>query len=229
MIGCSHQLEPIHFFSLHARPCALAAHRASLARGIRSIPAFLQSLARGHSLHPQSLALQLRQPNKGLFSYAESLAEGKCGQPMRPLIFRSRARSRDHRNFVWRGGASRVASPSSDRHQPPFLILRIRVSVASRFQLRSAAPGPVPVPIRGHRGVVVLPCDAGHMCGGATCPGSILQNQKAAPAFFRFLVVVSCACALLSGGGSTSGIWKKSERLEKSLDGVRWWRVFFSP
>ena len=89
MIGCSHQLEPIHFFSLHARPCALAAHHASLARGIRSIPAFLQSLARGHSLHSQSLALQLRQPNKGLFSYAESLAEGRCGQPIRPLVVRS--------------------------------------------------------------------------------------------------------------------------------------------
>jgi len=60
----------------------------------------------------------------------------------------------------------------------------------------------------GHRGVVVLPCDAGHMCGGATCPGSILRNQKAALAFFRFLVVVGCWRALLSGGGSTSGFGK---------------------
>ena len=82
------------------------------------------------------------------------------------------------------GGASRVASPSPDRHQPRFLFSESESAwhLASRFVPRL-------VPIRGgaarpgHRGVVVLPCDAGHMCGGATCPGSILRNQKAALAF----------------------------------------------
>ena len=189
---------------------------------------FLQSLARGHSLHAQ--ALLLRQPNKDLFSYAETLAEGRCGQPIRPLIFRSRARSRDHRNFVGRGSRRGLRPRHRTATNPRFLFSESESAwhLASRFvprlmPIRGGAARP------GHRGVVVLPCDAGHMCGGATCPGSILQNQKAAPAFFRFLVVVSCACALLSGGGSTSGIWKKSERLEKSLDGVRWWRMFFSP
>ena len=89
IIGCLHLLELIPFFSLHARPCTLTAHRAGLACGIRSIPAYLQSLAPGHSLHVESLALQLRQPNKDLFSYAEGLAEGRCGQPIRPLVVRS--------------------------------------------------------------------------------------------------------------------------------------------
>ena len=89
MIGCPHLLEAIRFFSLHARPCVLAAHRTSLARRIRSIRAFLRSLALERSLHVQSLTLQLRQPNKGLFSYAEGLAEGRCGQPIRPLVVRS--------------------------------------------------------------------------------------------------------------------------------------------
>ena len=46
--------------------------------------------APGHSLHVESLALQLRQPNKDLFSYAEGLAEGRCVQPIRPKIFGQR-------------------------------------------------------------------------------------------------------------------------------------------
>jgi len=84
MIGCPHLLEVIRFFSLHARPCTLRAHSTSLARGIRSIRAFLRSLALEHSLHVQSLTLQLRQPNKGIFSYGEGLVESGAGTQSDP-------------------------------------------------------------------------------------------------------------------------------------------------
>jgi hypothetical protein len=71
--------------SSHAA-CAPSLHRAGLAQQIRSISTFLWSLAARGILHEGSLVQQIRQPNRLLFSHAESLAESRCRQPNAPLI-----------------------------------------------------------------------------------------------------------------------------------------------
>jgi hypothetical protein len=50
-------------------------HHARLAQQKRPISAFLQSLAEWGFLHTHSLARQIHEPNKRMFSHPQSLAE----------------------------------------------------------------------------------------------------------------------------------------------------------
>ena len=75
-----------YLYLTHHAWFSVCSHEVSQAQQKWLISAFQQSLAAGGFLHVWSLAQQLCQPNKYLFSHAESLAEGWCRQPNAPLF-----------------------------------------------------------------------------------------------------------------------------------------------
>lgn len=125
---------------------------------------------------------------------------------------------------VARQGQRRGRHEPAATHQPPFLMIhRIQVSVTSHFQIRFA-----PVPIRGRAEPHVGVYGAGEPLRVPAAAASS-RNRDATPSFSLFwfscgrAVATGQACGRaclqlqLSGGRSTSGVWKSRPMKKKNL------------